>query len=176
MAVGGAVTILGLVLWLGSGDASTTTTTTTQSPTTTHGQPSTTAAGSTTTLEATTTTVELTTTTTLDASTAIEQFVAGFNAAIDDGDVDFLFDALHPSVPSLFGAEFCRAFIEDQILLLENYRLTGDVEGPETQVIDGAPVDLYRAPAAFGFQGAQFEAEAGFAFVDGMVRWLTTCE
>lgn len=180
MGLGGLVTILGIVLWLGSGDVpssngTSTTTSISDATTSTQARPSTTQPGPTTSL-ATTTTVEVTTTTTLDTSAAIEEFIVAFNAAITGSDIDFLYDALHPSVPSLFGGDFCRQFIEDQILLLEDYRLTGGVEGPEIQNIDGADVELYRAPAAFTFQGEQFEAEAGFAFVGGMVRWLTTCE
>ncbi len=86
-----------------------------------------------------------------------------------------LVGTLHPAVISLFGEETCRAFISEEILLLQQYRLIGQVEGPIPQVVADTTLDMFRAPAAFVFQGQEFTSEAVFAFENGEVRWFTQC-
>ena len=76
---------------------------------------------------------------------------------------------------SLFDAESCRDFISGEILQLEQYQLIGEVDGPTRQVIADTTLDMYKAPAAFVFQGQEFTSDAAFAFVDGEVRWFTQC-
>ncbi len=75
----------------------------------------------------TTTTKAATTTTTLDATAEIEAFVEEFAAAIEREDVDSLLATLHRAVLETFDEEVCQTFIENEILLLGDYRLTGDL-------------------------------------------------
>jgi hypothetical protein len=151
--------------------SSETTTTLVEEPSSTT---STTPAPSTSTTEAaaTTTTTLATTTTTVDPATLVEAFVVDFAAAIEAEDVEYLFATLSPDVVDLFGADLCRSFIEDEILLLEDYRLSGDV----TRITDtgSGPVDQFEAPVTFTFQGSEFESNAMFALDDG-VRWFGEC-
>lgn len=175
------IALVGLIGWLAAGgDADETpealdTTTTTAAATTSAPSTTTTIPPTTTTLPPTTTTVPPTTTTTFDTSGAVEDFVVEFADAIGRQDIEFLMDSIHPSVLALFDAESCRTFVEEEILLLEDYRLTGEVEGPESQTIADMPVNMYRAPVAFTFQGQEFASEAGFAFEGPEVRWFTQC-
>ena len=78
---------------------------------------------------ATATTVAATTT---PAPQTVEAFLEEFNTAVADGDVEFLTGRLHPVVIGLYGEDVCRAFVESDILTLNNYQLTGDVTGPIT--------------------------------------------
>lgn len=176
------VALIGLIGWVTAGDGEEPTTeaaeetTTLQVTTTLEPTTTTTLQPTTTTLPPTTTTSAPTTTTTIfDTSGAIEDFVAVFAGAIARQDVEFLMSTIHPSVLTLFDAESCRTFVEEEILLLEDYRLTGDVEGPESQTIADTTVSIFRAPVAFTFQGQEFTSEAGFAFEGPEVRWFTQC-
>lgn len=183
LMVGGVViALIGVVGWIRSGDLdpaarSSTTTTTTATTTTDQATTSSSTSSTTTTVPTTTTstTVPTTTTTTIDAGPAIESFIDLFTDAITRENTNFLLARLHPAVLDLFGPEACRAFITEEILQLEQYRLIGEVMGPIPQVVADVRVDMYRAPAAFVFQGQEFTSEAGFALVDGEVRWFTQC-
>lgn len=121
-----------------------------------------------------TTTSEGTTTTTFDARAEIQAFVVVFAEAIANSDIDLLFGTLHPAVLERYEAEVCRTFIEDEILLLEDYRLTGDLQGPTTETIGSFTYEAYVGPVTFGFRGEDFESTAKFAIDDG-VRWFTEC-
>lgn len=132
---------------------------------------------------ATTTTVAVsppaTTTSTLPLET-VEKFGLLFATAITERDADFLFDRLHPAVVGGFGANLCRTWIEQEILLLENYRLTGPVAGPverpfTTPVGSGIIKNSFSAPVTFSFSGQEFESDGGFALVDSEMRWLGQC-
>ena len=130
----------------------------------------------TTTAPAPSTTVEPTTTTTINPAALIEAFVIEFAAATAADDTGFLFESLHPAVFELHDRSVCSAFVEDEIILLDDYRLIGLVEGPETRTFGQMTIEVYTAPIAFNFQGAAFEAQAGFALSEGEVGWLTECE
>jgi hypothetical protein len=125
--------------------------------------------------DTTTTSVPATTTTTLDATAAIETFVEEFSVAIERQDVDSLMAALHPAVLEAFNEELCRSFIEDEILLLGDYRLTGPIQGPTPQNIGSFTVGMYTGPVAFTFQGQDFESDASFAIEANGVTWFTEC-
>lgn len=149
-------------------------TSTTQLPTTTS-SPTTT-----TTIAPTTTSTTTSTTTTLVPDETVEDFVVRFASAIEDGDVDFLFDRLHPAVVGGFGMDLCRSWITNEILVLENYRLTGPVVGPQEQsfttpVGQGIIENGFAAPVAFTFQGQEFESEGGFALIGSEMFWLGQC-
>lgn len=171
---GVALALAGVVGLLLSGDSppeprSTTTTipqtsTTEPPPTTTTTEPATTS-----------TTVVTTTTTNIDAGSAIQAFVTTFADAIARQDVAYLLATLHPAVLALFEEETCRAFISEEILQLEQYRLIGEADGPTPQVVAEMQVEMYQAPVAFAFQGQEFTSEAAFSLVDGQVRWFTQC-
>lgn len=176
MIAGALLVVVGLIGWIASGDRELTENT----PATSVGT-ATTVPGSTTTLPVTTATLETTTTaaptttTTIDAARDIEQFVDAFVDAIAAEDVEFLFETLHPAVISLFDEPACRRFISEDIVQLEEYRLIGEVDGPTGQSIGGTPVEMFRAPVAFTFQGEVFTSEATFAFEGSEVRWFTQC-
>jgi len=107
---------------------------------------------------------------------AVTGFFEAYVAAIDAGEVDFLYDTLHPLVLDQPTADLCRAFIEREILALGNYRTNGDIGEPVSQDVAGTTVpELYTIPVAFEFQGQTFEGTATFAPVDGEMRWFTTC-
>ncbi len=178
MIIGGVfIALVGIAGWLfsGAGDSeppATTEATTTSLPAA-GSQPSTTT--TTTGPTTTSTTVATTTTTTIDVAGAIETFVPTFADAIAREDIEFLIGTLHPSVFALFDEETCRSFISDEILLLEQYRLIGEVDGPTPQLVSEMEVEMYQAPVAFAFQGQEFTSEAAFALVEGQVRWFTQC-
>ncbi len=142
-------------------DSETTTTTSTTTTTTTE--------------VITTTTSEATTTTTPDVTAEIEAFVEEFVAAIERQDVDSLMANLHPAVIELFDEDVCRTFIEDEILLLGDYRLTGEIDGPNSQTIGSFTVDMFTGPVAFTFQGQDFESDASFAIEETGVTWFAEC-
>ena len=103
-----------------------------------------------------------------------------FATAIMEGDADFLFDRLHPAVVGGFGADLCRTWIEEEILVLENYRVTGPVTGPQDQsftspVGEGIIESAFSAPVTFTFSGQEFESDGGFALVEDEMRWLGQC-
>ena len=111
-----------------------------------------------------------------DADETVEEFFPEYLAAIEGGDIEFLFDRLHPVVLAQPSADLCRAFIEREILALVNYRITGDITGPVSQTIAGTTVsEVFSAPVAFVFQGQSFDGTATFAAVDRQMRWFTEC-
>ena len=196
MGLGAAVVLIGLIGLVAGGSsdseepqAATTTTTvvtttqavaTTAPATTTTRPPTTTATSSTTTSTSTTTTSTTTTTTTTMPDQTVEEFLPEFVAAIESGDVDFLFDRLHPAVVGGYGPDLCRNWIEAEILTLQNYQLTGPVVGPIDQPFTtpagtGTIENAFSVPASFVFQGQQFDTDAGFALVDARMHWLGQC-
>lgn len=118
--------------------------------------------------------------TTRPGSERVGEFVDQYADALERDDVDFLLAALHPVVIDGFGLETCRAWIRDEIVLIDSYRIVGAIEGPMEQSFStpagtGTIDDAYAATVAFSFRGQAFEAEGGFAEVDGMVHWLGQC-
>lgn len=178
MGAGILIAIGGVVGMLASGpdrtaEALATTTTTSLAPT----DPTDTQPVSPVTTEApatTTTTPPPTTTTSIDEATLVESFVPEFAEAITRADTDFLFETMHPVVLEVFDQELCRSYIENEILLLQQYRIVGQIAGPTSQIISGTTLDVYSVPVAFTFQGQDFETEATFAIADG-VAWFTEC-
>ena len=179
LALGGALVLVGLVLLVTAGDGGTTADTPVTTTGTLPAQPTTSIADATTTTMApiTTTTIgEITTTTeAFDPQATIESFLLDHAAAIEASDVDFLMATLHPAVIEVHGAELCRSFVEREILALVDYRITGEVTGPESQTVASSTFDVYSAPVAFTFSGQDFEAFAGFAVENGELRWMAEC-
>ncbi len=155
-------------------------TTTTTSPSTTS--TNTEAPTTTTTTEApttTTTTEAPTTTTSLDPESSIESFLEEFAAAIARKDVDWLFERLNGSMILGYGEDTCRSFIENEILLLEQYELNGAITGPATKTlatgVGEVSIDnIYSAETRFVFQGSPFDSRADFVMADP-ITWLATC-
>lgn len=199
MGVGAVLVVVGIIGVLPSGDdnapaepvttatAPVTTTAsvaTTVRPTTTSSEP--TATSTTTTVPDTTTTIPPTTTTMPRTTTTmptetVEAFIEAYTEAAEADDADFFFDRLHPVVLARTDADRCRAFIAANIVALEDYRLTGTIEGPRAVTFDTptgtiAVDELYEAPVSFVFHGQSFEIVAAFAPVDGQMHWLTECE
>lgn len=140
----------------------------------------TTTSGATTTAPSTTTTARATTTTIVLGAAAIELFVEEYRAALDNDDVAFLFDWLHPGVKDGYGSDLCREWVAREIAALESYELTGPLVGPGTATISTESGtfevdDLYSGPISFVYQGASFEGQAQFAVQDGSIYWLGIC-
>jgi len=168
---GAALVLVGLLMLGGSDEPEPTTTTTLiAAPTTTTTLPPTT----------TTTTAPATTTTTTPPET-LEEFVVAYRAALDSDDVAFLFGRLHPKVIETQGQEFCRAWVERDVIVLDNYQVIGEISGPADQMFpapDGsqfAIADTFSTTVSFTIQGENFESEAGFALVESAMYWLGTC-
>lgn len=152
------------------------------------GSTSTTAAGPATTLVTPTTSLLTPTTATPAASTTapvaqegIAEFVEAFAAALAAGDQGFVMERLHPAVIAGYTLETCQTWVSTEVMALSDYGLTGDPTGPvdKSLVIAGETVtidDVYTAPVGFTFSGQSFDSVADFAVVDGLVRWLGTCE
>ncbi len=115
-----------------------------------------------------------------DPAGAIDGFVTSFVRALDEDDTGFLIDSLHPKVVEAYGQDLCSAWIEREIVTLEDYQLTGDPVGPTTRRSDtpSGTVEIshtYEAPVSFTFGGRQFDSRAGFALAGGSVYWLGEC-
>lgn len=147
----------------------------TQPPSTTTTLPAPTA----TTGPAPTTTAAVPTTTTVPPP-SVEEFILAYAAATTNGDGVFLFDRLLPQLVDVFGADICRAFIENEIVALSEYTLIGDVSGPFARSLNvgDQQIDVdryYEAPVQFTFQGQSFETTATFVAQDGLVYWIGDC-
>jgi hypothetical protein len=166
----GAVLVLMGLLMLGGSDEPAPSTTTTLI-----------AASSTTLASTTTTTTAPATTTTTTPPETLEEFVAAYRAALDSDDVAFLFGRLHPKVIETQGEEFCRAWVEREVVVLDNYQVIGEVTGPADEMFtapDGsqfAIADTFSTTVGFTIQGESFESQAGFALVESVMYWLGTC-
>jgi len=186
MVAGGVVVVVALIGMLTGGGASTeagatsTSTTTISAATTAATTTAATTTAATTTptmtiLESTTTGPTTTTTVQPDAIQAIETFVPEFAGMIAAGDVQGLFDTLHPAVLDAQDADLCKTYIEREILALVDYRLTGAVTGPVPTTFGSTTIDLYSGPVSFSYQGEAFDSTAAFGLVNGDARWFTTC-
>jgi hypothetical protein len=174
--IGLVMIIVGVLTMGGSAepDPETAATTTVAAPTTTT---STTSTSTTTTTAPTTTT---TTTTTTVPPPSVEDFVAAYTAATEQGDADFLFDTLLPDLRDAFGAELCRAWVEREILALSDYQLTGAITGPSARTLSvgdtAIPVaSYYEAPVSFTFQSQSFDTVANWVIEDATVYWIGEC-
>lgn len=147
----------------------------------TSGPPSTTTTTPVTTSKpAVTTSSSAPTTTTLQPET-VEEFVAAFAAALVNGDGGFVMSRLHPDVVGAYPEGTCQAWVDDQIMALSDYRMTGEVSGPTAKTVAIADrqvtfEDVYSAPVGFTFGGQDFQSSADFTLVDGLVYWLGVCE
>lgn len=182
--------VIALVILLTSGDPTSTTppvagdTTTTalsSVPSTTEPLTSTssTTPSTTTTADTTTTAAEPSTSTTFglfDEVGAVTEFVTDFADAIDRGDIDFLYERLHPAVKATYEESTCRGFIADQILALEDYRIDGPVTGPFSSEFGEFQVTTYEVPVTFTFEDTDFESSASYSLTEGTVRWFAACD
>ncbi len=139
-----------------------------------------TAATSTSSTAVTTSTTTIAPTTSTLPPETVEEFALAFAAALERGDAAFVFDRLHPIVIAIHDEASCRATVEDRVLLITDYRLTGSVSGPESTdfTVSNRIITVseqFRAPVAFGFQGTEVETEGVFALLDGEMRWFTDC-
>jgi len=109
----------------------------------------------------------------------IEEFAAAFASSLDTGRGDFAYERLHPVVVARYGVDFCRAYVDREVVLISDYTIVGPVSGPTPQPFTtptgDVTVDVYTAPVTFTFQGQQVDATGAFALVDGVVHWFTTC-
>ncbi|MGH8928259.1 MAG: hypothetical protein ACRDWH_07900 [Acidimicrobiia bacterium] len=134
------------------------------------------------------TTTPATSTTTAAVSTTepavgigdVEAFVAAYRTALDADDLAFLVSRLHPTVKQGYGEDLCEAWVAREIVLLEQYQLTGPLSGPRPETFAMANGsfgvdDVFSGPISFVFQGSPFEGRADFAVLDGLVYWLGIC-
>jgi hypothetical protein len=183
----GTVVVALVVVWLvlfigGNGTPPTSTTTTSEPPPTAT---TTTALETTTTAFATTTSAFTTTTTTEPSPTtpggvfdevgAVEAFVENFAEAIDAGDSSFLFERLHPAVKATYEDDLCRAYIDDRVLLIDDYLQVGPVIGPFDSEFGEFPITSYEVRVSFEIDGDQTEEQAVFSLTEGVVRWFAEC-
>ncbi len=110
----------------------------------------------------------------------VEDFVGAFDNALATGDLDFLYDRLHPVAIEIGGTDACRAYVDTEFAAASALELTGAVTGPETVTKAGpdGPVevpDRYTAEVALTFQGQVFAVVGEYALVDGEMRWFTPC-
>ena len=178
MATGVLVAIAGMV-WILTGDFDrepTAIAPTTSDPVTTTAQsaPPSTATAPTSKAPTTTTTTLLTTTTTVPVET-VEEFLVIFRQALATDDLGFLFERLHPIAKDTFGEELCRAFVDREIAILENYEATAEPGESQQRTVSGIQVEVFDVPVEFDFQGQHFEAVGSFALVDGRVHYFAEC-
>lgn len=187
--IGAVVVIVGIIGWLSSGREPDHTAAVTAAPpvdsTTTAPLRTTSTAEATTTLVPTTTAPETTTTQPSTTTTTlglddIAAFVVEFSTALDSGDRAFVETRLHPEVIDGYGADLCAAWITNEIMTLSDYRLIDGPSGPRDQVFatpggDRSITDAWSGRVAFTFEGQDFEGDAGFAVLDGVVYWLGQC-
>jgi len=111
---------------------------------------------------------------------SVADFVLAFDTALSTGDLDFVFERIHPVAIAGFGAEFCRQFVDSQFSQATAMSLQGEPAGPSSTVVE-TPAgettidDYYTGAVELILQGQTFEIEAGWAVVDGKVFWLTSC-
>ena len=183
----GTVVVALVVVWLvlsigGNGTPPTSTTTTSEPPptdtTTTALETTTTAFVTTTPAIETTTTAEPSPTTpdgVFDEVGAVEAFVEDFAEAIDAGDSSFLFERLHPAVKATYEDDMCRAYIDDRVLLIDDYRQVGPVIGPFDSEFGEFPITSYEVRVSFEIDADPTEEQAVFSLTEGVVRWFAEC-
>ena len=90
-----------------------------------------------------------------------------------------MFATLHPVAVAQSNEASCRTLIETEILLLEDYRVTGDVAVEQRTVSVGEDtfeVDpFFVVPVTFTFQGTEFSQAANLGGFEGEIRWFTAC-
>ncbi len=170
LGLGIIVALVGLVGMLSGGEGGVT-----AAPTTTTGASVTT---STTTPATTTSTSTTTTTTTLVLSETPEEFLALFVQALRD-DPDFLLSRLNQATMDIYGAEQCRATL-NQILDPEadlEIREIGEpgpwnyeIDGIVTPLDDVLPVEVQRIVG-----GETRIQELHWQLVDGVWTWFSDC-
>lgn len=163
-----SVGVVWLVVSLVGNDTSPTSTTTIEP----------TPAETTTTVVETTTTVGPESTTTIglfDEVAAVEAFIGEFAGAVESGDAAFLFERLHPAVKATYEEDLCRGYVDDLILLHENYRQEGPVIGPFDSEFGEFSITSYEALVGFELDGDSVEETAVFSLTEGVVRWFAEC-
>jgi hypothetical protein len=110
----------------------------------------------------------------------IEEFVAAYNAAFQAGDVEALFESLHPAVVELYGAEACPTYLDSVVanpIQLELLQITGPADW--AWEIDGVSTDIegaFTVAVNVTVQGETSESEVHFALrEDGSIGWFTDC-
>jgi len=116
------------------------------------------------------------------ATDSVEGFVASFRVAIEAEDVDFLIEHLHPVVVSIYGAEACLAFIQREVLRLQEYELAGTPTGPVTRTFttpdpDGSvSLQTFEVPVSFDYQGTHYQELALLGLEGGIMHWFAECD
>jgi hypothetical protein len=164
-----SVGVVWLMVSLVGNDSSPTSTTPTTEP-----SPSET---STTVLETTTTDQTETTTTVgvFDEVAAVEAFIGEFAGAVESGDAAFLFERLHPAVKATYEEDVCRGYIDDLVLVHEDYRQDGPILGPFESGFGEFPITSYEVRLAFESEGVSMATTAVFSLTEGVVRWFAEC-
>ena len=116
------------------------------------------------------------------ATDSVEGFVASFRVAIEAKDIDFLIEHLHPVVVSIYGAEACLAFIQREVLRLQEYELAGTPTGPVTRTFttpdpDGSvSLQTFEVPVSFDYQGTYYQQMALIGLDGGVMHWFAECD
>jgi hypothetical protein len=114
------------------------------------------------------------------AAELIQSFVGVFNAAFADGNVDHLYQLLHPSVIDLYGEEACRAYLGTIVETPTTLEYIGATKvGPWSFERDdnSIPVDFaYAVQANFTTNDQTAQQELHLVLPgDESVRWFTDC-
>ena len=140
---------------------------------------STTSTATTATTAPTTTTTPSTTTTTTPPTESAEEFLALFNAAFEDGDVEFLFARMNQATLDIYGAEQCRTYLAAVIqtpVTVEFRELVG--VGPWDWVIDDVTTLIEDATAvevSRDVEGETIIQEIHWKLVNEVYTWFTDC-
>ena len=114
------------------------------------------------------------------AAETVDEFIAAFDTALKSGDLDFVYDRLHPVTTDAFGTDVCRAFVDSQFSLASALVMAGAAVGPDDvdKFIAGKNYtvpDRFTAEVTLTFQGQDFPLTGEYALVDGEMRWLSDC-
>lgn len=193
MAGGAVLVVVAIIGFVASGDgeaeaattstagsSDTSSTTSSSSTTTSSTTTSSTTTSSTTTSSTTTSSTTTSTTTTIPVET-VEEFAAAYGAALAAGDVEFVWERLHPAVKEGYGEDLCRAWVEREVMQLMEYVLVSVNSGPlatQFALPTGAVTvaDVYDVTVSFTFQGQPFTTDSGYAPVGVEMHWLGACQ
>ena len=111
---------------------------------------------------------------TLALEETLEEFVAAFAAATEADDFDFVWSRMHPAVIERADGDeaLCRAWVEREILALDDYALLDLIEGPAPF---GDLDNVFTVAVTFSFQGEDFDGIGQYVADDGRLLWLGQC-
>lgn len=116
----------------------------------------------------------------LPLSEGPRDFLAGFTAAVQDGDVDWLLVRLNPAVIQRYGEDQCRSYLRSSVIDPTMRLQVSGVTGPGTWQwsTDGRSTvvdEVYRVDAHRFLRGSETTGNLWLANVDGNLTWFADC-